>query len=147
LQYLSYRWFALVSVAVAACVIFGASAHASRVGLSSFRADSTVERFEGLEEGPNVRRDPNSAAWVPGIADPYGFTSGITLVHPIPNAGSWNHSGLLVPDWRLGNAGWSVGIGNPVRIVDVPSGTAFVGLQYAGAPIPYADFSFPTPAL
>lgn len=103
-----------------------------------------TESFEGLED--TVGSPLKGAFFQPGFqADRqhlFTFQSGLVLSGPVPNKSA---NGVFVGDFDRGFASWDLGndpkTGNPrvVQPVDVPDGSAYLGLQ--GTPY-HVDFSF-----
>ncbi|MGI0483796.1 DUF4347 domain-containing protein [Pantanalinema rosaneae CENA516] len=103
-----------------------------QIGVAAFTAGAIIEGFEGLSPGTNVSASAVGAQYlIPGTSNAYTFVSGVTLTNPIPNP--INASGVIVGDFARGSAGWGL-LGNGfVTAATVPQGTAYLGLNQAGA--------------
>jgi hypothetical protein len=115
--------------------------------LITFPADKVAwsmgfESFEGLSAGYNITQPYSGIGYLePGVIEPFTFSSGVTLTWPIPNPGI-SPGGVIVGDWSLGDAWWGLDTnGNIASALDIPYGTAYIGLNYGagGGPI---EFTF-----
>jgi hypothetical protein len=103
------------------------SAAAVQITPSAFDGSAIVESFEGLVVGPNVGQSVFANILEPGIVGPYTFSSGVTLVAPVPNPGTLNN-GAFVHDFSLpagATNNWGAN-GSVASALDVPFGTAYL---------------------
>lgn len=103
-----------------------------QIGVGAFTAGAMIEGFEGLSPGANVSVSALGSQYlIPGTSNVYTFASGVTLTNPIPNP--TNSSGVMVGAFASGSAGWELAGNGSVTAATVPQGTAYLGLDQAGA--------------
>jgi hypothetical protein len=104
------------------------SAAAVPITPSAFDGSAIVESFEGGVVGPNGGQSPFAHILEPGIVGPDTFSSGVTLVAPVPNRWTLN-SGAFVHDLRLpaGATNHRGANGSVASALEVPFGTAYQG--------------------
>jgi len=134
-----------VLLTLAICLFIVSNADAILIGPGAFGPTATRESFEGLSAGTNIEVwSSDSAFLVPGVSGPYTVSSGVTLTAPIPNpTGS---GGVLIGDFALGSATWGLGAYGTVSSADVPSGTAYMGLNSTSSGS-FIEFTFPSDML
>ena len=130
-----------VLVACLGIGLFAAQAQAVVITPAAFTGGEIVESFEGLVPGPN--NSLSLGYFSPGIVGPFPFASGAILSAPIPNPGLG--IGAIVGDFSVGSAGFGLlGNGSVSSAVDVPTGSAYLGLDDPSTSGPI-EFMFATP--
>ena len=115
------------------------SAAATSIGASAFGSGATMESFEGVVVGPNVRQSPYANILEPGVSGSYAFASGIMLSAPVPNPGTLSN-GAFIHDFSLpagATNSWGAN-GSVSSAANVPFGTAYLAAfdNLNGATVP-----------
>lgn len=115
------------------------SAAATQIGAGAFGSSATVESFEGVVVGANVRQSGFANILEPGVSGSYAFASGIILSAPVPNPGTLNN-GAFIHDFSLpagATNGWGAN-GSVSSAANVPFGSAYLAAfdNLNGATVP-----------
>ena len=140
-------WVVVVCVVVVAIVealfLEGNKVQAALVEVpySNFGPTSKFESFEGVQLGPNVGLASHGHL-LPGIIEPYSFSTGVTLTHPIPNTnlGAALDEKIIVIDGNFG-----LGIYDDNASVAAPFGDYFL-IHGGGLDGPF-ELTFPEPVI
>lgn len=129
---------AVVVTSIAIASVETKPTYAFQINSSAFGSSAVVESFEDVSVGPNVRQE--YAGYIsPGINGSFTFASGVTLTRPIPNPGI--SRGVIIGDFSIGDAYFGLGSNGAVSAAQVPSGTAYLGLNSFASAGPI-EFSF-----
>jgi len=114
-------------------------AHSNQIGDNVFGPSTIIESFEGYKEGSNIDYI-GSGFLVPGVTNPFTFSSGVIMTSPIPNPIPL----VYIGDFNLGDAQWGLGDNGTVFESDVPLGAAYLGIAFTNS---YIEFTFPADML